>query len=189
MWTIICETQKSVLASCKIAVKNCDCLQALDLSDAFLTKLNVARESVDDTASATEYVVSNGRYKAGVIASRQAAEIYRLNIQGGRELEPFTFITLTNTTVHNLLALSSHPPPLATCEGEESSYKRELRSKISRVAIVGRLGCKPLFPSLTLPEIFVQHNYRQPGSRASAFGFREQLLSISPISAYYGLLT
>lgn len=55
MWTIICETQKSVLESCKIAVKNCDsCLQALDLSDAFLAKLNVARESVDDTASAAE---------------------------------------------------------------------------------------------------------------------------------------
>ncbi|KAI9094163.1 hypothetical protein K1719_026745 [Acacia pycnantha] len=58
--------------------------QALDLSDAFLTKLNVARESVDDTAGAAEYVALNGLYKAGVIASRRAAEVYGLNVLAER---------------------------------------------------------------------------------------------------------
>ncbi|XP_054813632.1 arogenate dehydratase/prephenate dehydratase 1, chloroplastic-like isoform X1 [Prosopis cineraria] len=58
--------------------------QALDLCDAFLTKLNVAREGVDDAATAAEYVASNGLYKAGAIASRRAAEIYGLNVLAER---------------------------------------------------------------------------------------------------------
>ncbi|KAF7805792.1 arogenate dehydratase/prephenate dehydratase 1, chloroplastic-like [Senna tora] len=58
--------------------------QALDLSDTFLTKLSLARVSVDDAAGAAQYVASNGLYNAGVIASPRAAEIYGLNVLAER---------------------------------------------------------------------------------------------------------
>ncbi|BAT92161.1 hypothetical protein LR48_Vigan05g161200 [Vigna angularis] len=65
--------------------------QALELSDDFLTKLGVARENVDDTASAAQIIASKGLYDAGAIASIRAAEIYGLNvlaerIQDGHEI-------------------------------------------------------------------------------------------------------
>ncbi|KAH7522931.1 hypothetical protein JRO89_XSUnG0086800 [Xanthoceras sorbifolium] len=58
--------------------------QALASSDAFLSKLGVAVENVDDTAGAAQYVASNGLMDAGVIASARAAEIYGLNILSNR---------------------------------------------------------------------------------------------------------
>ncbi|XP_062153381.1 arogenate dehydratase/prephenate dehydratase 1, chloroplastic-like [Alnus glutinosa] len=54
--------------------------QALALSDILLSKLGVARENVDDTAGAAQYVALNGLRDAGVIASARAAEMYGLNV-------------------------------------------------------------------------------------------------------------
>ncbi|EOY02208.1 Arogenate dehydratase/prephenate dehydratase 1 isoform 1 [Theobroma cacao] len=54
--------------------------QALALSDIFLSKLGVARENVDDTASAAQYVASNGLRDAAVVASIRAAQVYGLNV-------------------------------------------------------------------------------------------------------------
>ncbi|XWS69854.1 hypothetical protein CRYUN_Cryun04dG0213900 [Craigia yunnanensis] len=54
--------------------------QALALSDIFLCKLGVPRENVDDTASAAQYVASNGLRDAAVVASTRAAEVYGLNV-------------------------------------------------------------------------------------------------------------
>ncbi|XVE91329.1 hypothetical protein REPUB_Repub01dG0000700 [Reevesia pubescens] len=54
--------------------------QALALSDIFLSKLGVARENVDDTASAAQYVASSGLRDAAVVASTRAAEVYGLNV-------------------------------------------------------------------------------------------------------------
>ncbi|KAF5458331.1 hypothetical protein F2P56_022366 [Juglans regia] len=54
--------------------------QALSSSDILLSKLGVARENMDDTAGAAQYVASNGLRDAGVVASARAAEIYGLNI-------------------------------------------------------------------------------------------------------------
>lgn len=58
--------------------------QALASSDIVLTQLGVARENVDDTASAAQYVASNGLRDAGAVASARAAEIYGLNILADR---------------------------------------------------------------------------------------------------------
>ncbi|KAJ4730047.1 Arogenate dehydratase [Melia azedarach] len=58
--------------------------QALASSDVLLSKLGVARENVDDTAGAAQYVASNGLRDAGVVASARAAEIYGLNILADR---------------------------------------------------------------------------------------------------------
>ncbi|OAY35120.1 arogenate dehydratase/prephenate dehydratase 1, chloroplastic isoform X1 [Manihot esculenta] len=54
--------------------------QVLDMSDIFLSKLSVARESVDDAAGAAQYIASNELRDAGAVASRRASEIYGLNI-------------------------------------------------------------------------------------------------------------
>ncbi|KAK9182917.1 hypothetical protein WN944_026065 [Citrus x changshan-huyou] len=58
--------------------------QALASSDIVQTQLGVARENIDDTASAAQYVASNGLRDAGVVASARAAEIYGLNILADR---------------------------------------------------------------------------------------------------------
>ncbi|KAG8642277.1 hypothetical protein MANES_12G074000v8 [Manihot esculenta] len=54
--------------------------EVLDMSDIFLSKLSVARESVDDAAGAAQYIASNELRDAGAVASRRASEIYGLNI-------------------------------------------------------------------------------------------------------------
>ncbi|WCJ37558.1 arogenate dehydratase 1 [Euphorbia peplus] len=54
--------------------------QALDMSDAFLSKLTVARENVDDTSDAAQYVASNKLGDAAAVASPRAADIYGLNV-------------------------------------------------------------------------------------------------------------
>ncbi|XP_044503342.1 arogenate dehydratase/prephenate dehydratase 1, chloroplastic-like [Mangifera indica] len=67
--------------------------QMLDTSDVFLGKLGVARENVDDTAGAAQYVASNGLRDAGVIASARAAEIYGLNILADKIQDDPDFVT------------------------------------------------------------------------------------------------
>ncbi|KAL5715400.1 hypothetical protein ACHQM5_017227 [Ranunculus cassubicifolius] len=54
--------------------------QALAQCEATLSKLGVARESVDDTAGAAQFVASNNLRDTGAVASARAAEIYGLNI-------------------------------------------------------------------------------------------------------------
>ncbi|XP_047321916.1 arogenate dehydratase 1-like [Impatiens glandulifera] len=56
--------------------------QALSQCEHTLTKLNlnVAREAVDDTAGAAEYVAANGLRNTAAIASARAAELYGLEI-------------------------------------------------------------------------------------------------------------
>ncbi|CAN4120435.1 unnamed protein product [Withania somnifera] len=56
--------------------------QALAQCELTLTKLglNVAREAVDDTAGAAEYIASNDLRDTAAIASRRAAELYNLQI-------------------------------------------------------------------------------------------------------------
>ncbi|XP_022140342.1 arogenate dehydratase/prephenate dehydratase 1, chloroplastic-like isoform X2 [Momordica charantia] len=54
--------------------------QALALSDTALNRLDVVRESVDDTAGAAQYVALNNLRDTGVVAGARAAEIYGLNI-------------------------------------------------------------------------------------------------------------
>ncbi|EEF32706.1 arogenate dehydratase/prephenate dehydratase 1, chloroplastic isoform X1 [Ricinus communis] len=54
--------------------------QVLNFSDIFLSKLSVARENVDDTAVAAQYVASNKLRDAGAVASARASELYGLNI-------------------------------------------------------------------------------------------------------------
>ncbi|GAV71897.1 PDT domain-containing protein/ACT domain-containing protein [Cephalotus follicularis] len=58
--------------------------QALALSDIILSTLGVARENVDDSATAAQYVALNGLRDAGVVASARAAEIYGLNVLAER---------------------------------------------------------------------------------------------------------
>lgn len=58
--------------------------QALAQSDIMLSKLGVARENVDHTAGAAQFVASRGLMDAGVVASSRAAEIYGLNILAER---------------------------------------------------------------------------------------------------------
>ncbi|XP_052178401.1 arogenate dehydratase/prephenate dehydratase 1, chloroplastic-like isoform X1 [Diospyros lotus] len=58
--------------------------QALAQSDIILSKLGVARESVDDAAGAAQFVASNRLRDAGVIASARAAQIYGLNLLAER---------------------------------------------------------------------------------------------------------
>ncbi|KAK1261260.1 hypothetical protein QJS04_geneDACA018010 [Acorus gramineus] len=54
--------------------------QALAQCENTLSKLEVIRESIDDTAGAAQFVAANGLRDAGAIASARAAEIYGLNI-------------------------------------------------------------------------------------------------------------
>ncbi|KAJ7566442.1 hypothetical protein O6H91_02G103300 [Diphasiastrum complanatum] len=42
--------------------------------------MGVAREAVDDTAGAAQFIAANGLYDTGAIASHRAAEIYGLDI-------------------------------------------------------------------------------------------------------------
>ncbi|KAJ0112624.1 hypothetical protein Patl1_02004 [Pistacia atlantica] len=65
----------------------------LDTSDVFLSKLGVARENVDDTAGAAQYVATSGLRDAGVIASARAAEIYGLNILATKIQDDPDFLT------------------------------------------------------------------------------------------------
>ncbi|KAI4383257.1 hypothetical protein MLD38_009118 [Melastoma candidum] len=67
--------------------------QALELSDGTLTKLGVARENVDDTATAAQHVAKNKLRDAGVVASVRAAEIYGLNILSERIQDDFGNMT------------------------------------------------------------------------------------------------
>ncbi|OWM79817.1 hypothetical protein CDL15_Pgr023229 [Punica granatum] len=78
--------------------------QALALSDAVLTKLNVARENVDDTAGAAQLVALNELEDTGVIASARAAEIYGLNILAERFQANSLFDNLDNITRFLVLA-------------------------------------------------------------------------------------
>lgn len=54
--------------------------QALDQCNAFLNKLGVLRENVDDAAGAAQLVASNRMMDAGIVASARAAELYGFNI-------------------------------------------------------------------------------------------------------------
>ncbi|KAL6577420.1 Arogenate dehydratase 3 [Orobanche minor] len=56
--------------------------QALSQCEHTLTKMNlsVAREAVDDTAAAAEYIATNNLHDTAAIASRRAADLYGLNI-------------------------------------------------------------------------------------------------------------
>lgn len=56
--------------------------QALSQCEHTLTKmgLNVAREAVDDTAGAAEYIAANGLRDTAAIASARAAELYGLQV-------------------------------------------------------------------------------------------------------------
>ncbi|KAL9260670.1 Arogenate dehydratase/prephenate dehydratase 1, chloroplastic-like protein [Drosera capensis] len=54
--------------------------QALADCDRLLSKLGVARENVDDVASAAQFVPSNGLKDAGVIATSRTSRIYGLHI-------------------------------------------------------------------------------------------------------------
>ncbi|KAA8524694.1 hypothetical protein F0562_011117 [Nyssa sinensis] len=58
--------------------------QALAQSDIVLSKLGIARENVEDSAGAAQFVASNGLRDAGVVASARAAAIYGLNILAER---------------------------------------------------------------------------------------------------------
>ncbi|XP_022857665.1 arogenate dehydratase/prephenate dehydratase 1, chloroplastic-like isoform X1 [Olea europaea var. sylvestris] len=58
--------------------------QGLDQCNAFLNKLGVLRESVDDAAGASQLVASNRMMDAGIIASARAAELYGFNILAER---------------------------------------------------------------------------------------------------------
>ncbi|KAF5200508.1 Arogenate dehydratase/prephenate dehydratase 1 protein [Thalictrum thalictroides] len=55
-------------------------LQALAQCEITLSNLGVARESVDDTAGAAQFVSSNRLRDTGAIASARAADIYGLNV-------------------------------------------------------------------------------------------------------------
>ncbi|XP_077253915.1 arogenate dehydratase/prephenate dehydratase 1, chloroplastic-like isoform X2 [Tasmannia lanceolata] len=54
--------------------------QALSQCENMLSKLDIIRESVDDTAGAAQFVASKGLRDTGAVASARAAEIYGLNI-------------------------------------------------------------------------------------------------------------
>ncbi|KAJ7566441.1 hypothetical protein O6H91_02G103300 [Diphasiastrum complanatum] len=54
--------------------------QALAQCEYTLSKMGVAREAVDDTAGAAQFIAANGLYDTGAIASHRAAEIYGLDI-------------------------------------------------------------------------------------------------------------
>ncbi|KAK1265717.1 hypothetical protein QJS04_geneDACA010547 [Acorus gramineus] len=54
--------------------------QGLAQCEHMLTKLGVAREAVDDTAGAAQFVASHQLQDTGAVASSRAAEIYDLNI-------------------------------------------------------------------------------------------------------------
>ncbi|PIA57807.1 hypothetical protein AQUCO_00500019v1 [Aquilegia coerulea] len=58
--------------------------QALAQCKISLSKLDVVKESVDDTAGAAQFVVTNNIRDTGAIASSRAAEIYGLNILAER---------------------------------------------------------------------------------------------------------
>ncbi|THF96220.1 hypothetical protein TEA_000924 [Camellia sinensis var. sinensis] len=66
---------------------------ALAQSDAFLSKLGVARENVDDPAGAAQFVALNGLRDAGVVASVRAAEIYGLSILAERFQDDSDIVT------------------------------------------------------------------------------------------------
>ncbi|KAJ4834498.1 ADP,ATP carrier protein [Turnera subulata] len=76
--------------------------QALALSDKFLSKLEVTRESVDDPSFAAEHVASNELRDAAVLASARASEIYGLNILA-------TKIQDDNNIVTRFLVLARDP--------------------------------------------------------------------------------
>ncbi|KAJ7527273.1 hypothetical protein O6H91_16G045900 [Diphasiastrum complanatum] len=54
--------------------------QALAQCEHTLSKLGVAREAVDDTAGAAQYITDNNLHDTGAIASARAAELYGLDI-------------------------------------------------------------------------------------------------------------
>ncbi|XP_077243673.1 arogenate dehydratase/prephenate dehydratase 1, chloroplastic-like [Tasmannia lanceolata] len=58
--------------------------QALSQCENTLSKLDIIRENVDDTAGAAQFVASNGLRDTGAVASARAAEIYGLNILAER---------------------------------------------------------------------------------------------------------
>ncbi|KAL5731221.1 hypothetical protein ACHQM5_003970 [Ranunculus cassubicifolius] len=58
--------------------------QAFAQCEATLSKLNVVKENVDDTALAAQLVASNNRRDTGAIASARSAEIYGLNVLADR---------------------------------------------------------------------------------------------------------
>ncbi|GMP53990.1 hypothetical protein CsSME_00019278 [Camellia sinensis var. sinensis] len=66
---------------------------ALAQSDAFLSKLGVSRENVDDPAGAAQFVALNGLRDAGVVASARAAEIYGLSILAERIQDDCDIVT------------------------------------------------------------------------------------------------
>ncbi|XP_028120045.1 arogenate dehydratase/prephenate dehydratase 1, chloroplastic-like isoform X6 [Camellia sinensis] len=70
-----------------------DAFKALAQSDAFLSKLGVARENVDDPAGAAQFVALNGLRDAGVVASVRAAEIYGLSILAERFQDDSDIVT------------------------------------------------------------------------------------------------
>ncbi|KAL2496881.1 Arogenate dehydratase/prephenate dehydratase 1 [Forsythia ovata] len=67
--------------------------QALAQSNAFLNKLGVVRENVDDAAGAAQLVASNRMMDAGVIASARAAELYGFNVLAERIQDDYDNIT------------------------------------------------------------------------------------------------
>ncbi|MCO5593025.1 hypothetical protein L7F22_047030 [Adiantum nelumboides] len=54
--------------------------QALAQCENTLTKLNVIREAVDDTAGAAQFIAANNLRDTGAVASARAAEIYGLEV-------------------------------------------------------------------------------------------------------------
>ncbi|EFJ52806.1 hypothetical protein VOLCADRAFT_102779 [Volvox carteri f. nagariensis] len=91
--------------------------QALAQCDAYLRRMSVVKEAVDDTAGAAQIVARQGLQGVGAICSRRAAELYGLDV-----LEEGIQDVKDNVT--RFIVLSRDP--LVTSESDTRSYKTSI---------------------------------------------------------------